>query len=470
MKYRLTGRNTAEAFRHPTDCTSMQHRQPPDLRRPEKGVEGCTASATASFERRTQLTFHSPIDRRTKIRRTKMKTKKNVSFTHPWIATPARAGRHRLARPWFLALAAAVLTAGYLGAAPQPVVKSFPATPGGSLVADVVGGDIVVIAGEHDVQVSVAGLPSELADDLVIEQTAGTVRVGFHPSRQVRSWSGVRFEFTVPADFKLDLRTSGGDIRFQGTLTGEISAKTSGGDFQFDRLAGHTTLATSGGDIVGGEVGGDGELHTSGGDIRLTDVTGNLTAETSGGDITVRSCTGDLEVKTAGGDIDLGSVAGALVAQTAGGDIKVEHAAKAAQLKTAGGNIRVLRADAGLEATTAGGDLHLSAVAGAFSAKTAGGDISLGLAAGAQSGTATTVGGDISLAVSPASRVTIRAQIKLLGNAEPDDYTIGSLIPGIQLQISKDPKLISTEIELNGGGPLVELETANGNIMIRPAD
>ncbi|HRR25872.1 MAG TPA: DUF4097 family beta strand repeat-containing protein [Acidobacteriota bacterium] len=397
-----------------------------------------------------------------------MKTNEHASLTPPWFATPARAGRYRLTGPWFLALA--VLTAGYLGAAPQPVVKSFPATPGGSLVADIEGGDIVVIAGGHDVQVSVAGLPSELADDLVIEQTAGTVRVGFHPSRRARSWSGVRFEFTVPPEFKLDLRTSGGDIRFQGTLTGEIRAKTAGGDFQFDRLAGHTTLTTSGGDIVGGEVGGDIELRTSGGDIRLTDVGGNVTAETSGGDITVRSCTGDLEVKTAGGDIHLGSIAGEVTAQTAGGNISVEHAAKAARLKTAGGNIRVLRADAGLEATTAGGDLQLGAVAGAFSAKTAGGDIFLELAAGAQSGTAKTVGGDVSLAVPPDSRLTIGARIQLQGNPAPDDYTIRCLIPGTSPEISKSPDLISTEIKLNGGGPMVELETANGNITIRPVD
>lgn len=222
-------------------------------------------------------------------------------------------------------LAAATLAAISAAAAPQPVVKRFPAGPGGSLVADVAGGDIVVTPGQGGVQVSVAGLPEELADDLIIEQAGETVRVEFHPSRRNQHWSSLRFELTVPADYDLDLRTSGGDVRFQGSLRGEIRAKTAGGDISLD---------------LGGEVGG---------------------------------------------------------------------------------------------------------------------------------GTAQTAGGDIALGVPEGARLTIRARIELRGDAEPDDYTIRCLIPGVEPEITKNPDVIRSEIRLNGGGPVVELETVNGNITIRSA-
>lgn len=405
-----------------------------------------------------------------------MRSRSRIRLVRSFKGEPGGESSRRRCAGWglplflFLFLAAAPPATGIrAAAAPQPVVKSFPAVPGGSLVADVAAGDIIVTSGEQGVQVSVAGLPEELAGDLVVEQAANTVRVEFHPSHLMRRWSALRFEFTVPPDYNLDLRTSGGDVRFQGSLRGEIRAKTAGGDFHFDQLGGRVSLSTSGGDIAGGRAEGDVELHTSGGDIRLTDAAGNVKAKTSGGDITVQSCTGDLSANTAGGAIELGTVRGRVSAQTAGGDIAVDHVAQAAELKTAGGDIRVRRVDEGLEASTAGGDLHLSSVAGSFSVKTAGGDISLELAGPVGGGSARTAGGDIALEVPPGAAVTIRARIELRGDADPDDYAIRCLIPGVEPEITKSSDVIRTEIRLNGGGPIVELETANGNITIRSA-
>ena len=99
-------------------------------------------------------------------------------------------------------------------------------------------------------------------------------------------WSGyVRFDIQVPNQFDMNLRTSGGDIRLQGNLTGTIYGDTSGGDIRLGDVNGHLEMSTSGGDITAGRVEGDAILHTSGGDIEVQTISSQVDLHTSGGDI-----------------------------------------------------------------------------------------------------------------------------------------------------------------------------------------
>ena len=78
-------------------------------------------------------------------------------------------------------------------------------------------------------------------------QSGNVVRVRFS---DVHGWSGyVRFDIQVPSQFDMSLRTSGGDIRLQGNLTGTINGNTSGGDIRLGDVKGRVEMSTSGGDI-----------------------------------------------------------------------------------------------------------------------------------------------------------------------------------------------------------------------------
>jgi hypothetical protein len=242
----------------------------------------------------------------------------------------------------------------------RTVEKTFSVQPGGRLQASTQGGDIVIHTSDQpQVQVTVrqvirASTEAE-ADELLakltlkLEQSGNDVTIDSRYERQgpggwFRSWPpvNVSFEITVPRRFNLDLGTSGGDITV-ASLTGEVRARTSGGDLKFDRID------------------GDLEAGTSGGDIALQEGTARAKLNTSGGDIVVDRAGGPTEVSTSGGDILLKSVAQLIRATTSGGDVHAiitEPPARDLLLSTSGGDVEVeiVRSAAfRLDANTSGG-------------------------------------------------------------------------------------------------------------------
>lgn len=243
------------------------------------------------------------------------------------------------------------------------VEKTFAVQPGGKLDASTQGGDIVVKAGEgHDVRVKaiqvVRASSEQEADDILakldlrIEQSGNDVRAESKYEKPGKGkWFGawppvsVSFEVTVPSHYHLNLNTSGGDIRV-ASLKGNVRARTSGGDLEFDRID------------------GDIDAGTSGGDIRLAEGTAQARLTTSGGNIRVERAGGPTEVSTSGGDITLESVAQLIRATTSGGDVRAtltEAPKQDTLLSTSGGNVEVRLASAAgfrLDASTSGGDVR----------------------------------------------------------------------------------------------------------------
>lgn len=117
-----------------------------------------------------------------------------------------------------------------------------------------------------------------------------------------------KFIITVPKEYNLDLRTSGGSIDIDD-LTGQVDANTSGGSIDIGDIDGNVDLHTSGGSITTGSINGDLNGHTSGGSITATfakQLTDDATLDTSGGSITVRMIEDmqvDLSASTSGGRV-----------------------------------------------------------------------------------------------------------------------------------------------------------------------
>jgi hypothetical protein len=264
-----------------------------------------------------------------------------------------------------------LLTAGLLAIAPiaahakieRTVEKSFSVQPGGLLTVETQGGDIRILTGSEPTVKVVAKqkirASSESEADEILQKLTLTIEpqpdgvlaaskyekgsAGFHWG----SWPPVQVDFTVtvPANYNVNLKTSGGDVKV-ADLAGKVRARTSGGNISLGKISGEVDAGTSGGDVSLNEGAAAVKLSTSGGNIRVERAVGPTDLGTSGGDISIKSVENTLHASTSGGNVTAG-IAGALK-----GDCK---------LGTSGGRVRVT-VDKGaafdLNASTSGGDVE----------------------------------------------------------------------------------------------------------------
>jgi hypothetical protein len=243
--------------------------------------------------------------------------------------------------------------------------QTFTAAPGHVVSVTISGGGITTSTGTgNQVQVTLtqvirAGSDRE-ADDLLKDyeisatQTGDRIEVLGRRRSNGEEWSGrdVRISATlvVPANVRLDLRTSGGSIDVRGSRTAAVTAHTSGGQISADGGSGAMDLSTSGGGI----------------DVR--DVLSTLSANTSGGSIgvdRVGPAATDVRARTSGGSIRIGVDPAAKLdvgAETSGGSVDVDGLNLTA--RTIGrSRIRATLNGGGgrLDAATSGGSVHLRA-------------------------------------------------------------------------------------------------------------
>ncbi|MDB6094544.1 MAG: hypothetical protein JWM32_2106 [Verrucomicrobia bacterium] len=265
---------------------------------------------------------------------------------------------------------ALIIAAGLLALVPfsadaaivRTVEKSFTVTPGGVLKVETQGGDVrILTSGDAIVKVIAkekirAGSESD-ADlilqklTLTIEQEEGGVSAiskyekdsNFH----FGSWPPVQVDFTitVPRNYNVELKTSGGDVAV-ADLNGTVNARTSGGNISLAKITGEVVAHTSGGNVSLTEGGAAVKLGTSGGDIRLGHAVGPANLNTSGGNVEIKAVENTIDASTSGGNVTAAIVGGIK------GDCR---------LSTSGGRVRVAvdkTAAFHLDASTSGGDVE----------------------------------------------------------------------------------------------------------------
>jgi len=314
---------------------------------------------------------------------------------------------------------------------------------------------------------------------------------------------GGSLEFRIPEAFDANLTTTGGDLEIED-VKGSVSLSTSGGDIKAISVTGNAHLATSGGDLIIRSIegivnamtsGGDVQVShcspkitvaTSGGDIDLNHLTGTVDASTSGGDVLMTDLDGEANLSSYGGDIDITDVKGrkSVKAFTSGGDIIAQNIAADVVLTTSSGDLDLKNITGSADVTTSNGDISghsiegetvkantsegdidLEDIAGTVSAVTSNGDLSLKMRKSDASFTIelTTSGGDIACILPESYKGSVRAKIKRWSKHSSDDIT------------SDFPMMIGTEDsytrvatgDINGGGPSIRMETAEGDINVR---
>ncbi len=274
---------------------------------------------------------------------------------------------------------------------------------------------------------------------------------------------------TVPRNMELvKIETAGGEV-VTTSISGRLEAETGGGPIHLDDIGGSVSVETGGATIDVGNVGSDLNLRTGGGAIHIGSAKGKVVAESGGGNLVLVSgsqgaslqtgagtihvdkCTGELKAETAGGAIELGEIGGNVITETGGGSIKVNSAGGPVNAQTGGGGIELWGVPSA----------HVQTGAGPITAKFISSH-------GERTDSVLETGvGDITIYLVPNINLTIRASIEA-----STGHRITSDFPEIRVSSEGgqwEPKQVSAEGQLNGGGPVLKLRTSMGNIYIRRA-
>ncbi len=287
------------------------------------------------------------------------------------------------------------------------------------------------------------------------------------------SWEGgsprkfsADFSVQVPQAMALvKVNTDGGSMAIR-KIAGRVEAESGGGSVHVSEIGSSVSAETGGGSVEINNVSGPLKLETGGGSIHVSSSKGAIHAQTGGGSISISGAAQAVAVETGGGSIEVEQCGGDLMASTGGGSIEAGEVNGRAKLETGGGGIRLTSAKGPVTATTGGGGIELYKLYQGARAETGAGGITAEfLGVGTDSYLQTSVG-DVVVYLSPQMKVTIRASIDMASG-----HKIRSDFPELKIT-SEDgwgPRNISAEGAINGGGPVLKVRTATGNIVFRRA-
>jgi DUF4097 and DUF4098 domain-containing protein YvlB len=297
--------------------------------------------------------------------------------------------------------------------------------------------------------------------------SGGTVVLRGEPSQ---AGHNAMLEMEIQTPRNLDYAkasTRGGSVGIYN-ITGKAYAESMGGSVSMSDIGSTAVASTMGGSIDVDKIGGDLKLETAGGSINIGTVNGQVVAETAGGSINVAQGKNNVSVETAGGSISVAECAGMLKATTAGGSLDIGRVGRGANLETAGGSIRLVSAGDVVKAVTSGGGIKLSRLPKGVYAETEAGPIEAEFVAKRGDFTDSkliTNAGDIVVYLPSDLGVTVRATIEVSnGHRVVSDFD--------EVKVTNDndgygPRTVYGNGAINGGGPVLKLNTSNGNIYLR---
>ena len=201
----------------------------------------------------------------------------------------------------------------------------------------------------------------------------------------------------------------------------------------------NASLDTSGGAIAVSDLAGKVGADTSGGGLKFTRLHGPLVGDTSGGGIRVVDCEGEIKIETSGGGIELAGGGGSLHGESSGGGVKVKDFRGPVSVESSGGGITLENVSGKLRAETSGGPINAvlpSPIPGDVSLESSGGGVSV------------QVPGDAAFNL----------------DAEASGGGVSCDLP---ITIQGKKKHDELKGAVNGGGPILKLESSGGGIHVR---
>ena len=280
-----------------------------------------------------------------------------------------------------------------------------------------------------------------------------------------RSRLSVNYEVVAPQNLALVYMRSGGGSLSVNNINGRVDGETGGGDIRLDAINGPVSATSGGGTIDVGTIGGDLRVETGGGDIRIRMANGELNAQSGGGNIWIESTSRNVQVETGGGAIQIHKTGGALRAESGGGDLDIGDVGGAASVETGGGGIRIASAKGDVHAETGGGNIELMGLSRGVNASSGAGSITaefVGKGGITESRIETSVG-NIRVLIPSGLAMTVQALVD-----SGQERSIQTDFPELKIKSEGDfgPRETYANGAINGGGPVLKLNTSTGSIQI----
>lgn len=287
-------------------------------------------------------------------------------------------------------------------------------------------------------------------------------------SSEVQDDEPYRIEsFTLDGPGMLDVKTSGGHIKVEGSSTNTVRVEmfvrkngrnllpedTDLEDWDIDISQSGSSVkavAKRSGNGGWGLFGKNNYLSIS--FVVYTPHEMSTDLNTSGGHIETRGLSGKQEISTSGGHLDLANLEGTIEARTSGGHVDITDIQGDVEARTSGGHITVRNSEGNLKVRTSGGHIELADVSGTVEASTSGGGISADLNSIGQFVDLRTSGGNVDISVP--------------GNMGFDLNLRGSYVSTNLQNFSGKVDRDEVEGQLNGGGPKISARTSGGTVSL----
>jgi len=247
-------------------------------------------------------------------------------------------------------------------------------------------------------------------------------------------------------------------------LDGSLHVDTTAGLIHCDRIKGGVEANTGGGEIRLGKIGGPARCISAGGSILVENTGGDTICRTAGGEIQVHESAGQLTLSTEGGNIQVDKAAASVQAHTGEGVIQIFQAGGVVFADTRGGAIDV-GASRGANCQSAAGTIRVKTSAGPLKIQTAMGSILAELLSGARLEDSSLVAGSGDITVLIPSNLALSVVARNDSGSSPRILSDFSEVRSKSAGFSRPPLVY--EGAINGGGPLLTLNTAGGIIYVR---
>lgn len=290
--------------------------------------------------------------------------------------------------------------------------------------------------------------------------SGGVMRLELYPLGSARVITELEISLPRQLPFVLVNNRSGSVAMYD--LDGSVQADSGGGTLLMDRIRGDVRGNTGFGEIRLGVIGGSAQCSSGGGSITLENASGGLNCVTGSGDIDVRYAGGVVAVATEGGNVRVEKAGDAVRARSAAGLIDVVQAKGPVFADSGGGSIQVGSAN-GVRAESAAGTIRVKGSSGPVTVSTMFGNIVAELLAGGRLADSSLVSGsgDITVLIPAGLGLAVRAR-----NDSGVSPRIISDFPELQVR-SVGFRTPQGQGSINGGGPVLELNTSGGAIYVR---
>jgi hypothetical protein len=281
---------------------------------------------------------------------------------------------------------------------------------------------------------------------------------------EIRSDGAADIDVTVPTKMThVAVISGGGDVKLMDVATG-ANLVTEGGQIDVERVPGVVDARTGGGNITlrdSGQQGSPARLNTGGGNIKVDAAMGDVVASTGGGGIDVTAARGSVKASDGGGNVTVHQANGGVQLETAGGNVEMGDIGGDVLAKSGGGNIRLASARGMVKAETGAGGIDCRQMSGGLRADTAAGAIVAEFTRGVHFSDSKlmTGSGDVTVWLPNNVAAAIKATAE-----NPWGHTIRTDFSAIRLLSTHGDGSLQAEGLMNGGGPLLRIQTGNGNV------